>query len=244
MLTINFKHINIQDNDCILDLGCGEGRHTLGTQLSFPKANVIGLDISLQDLCLARKKHTSFISNSEQTHKIEDKGFLYHCGDAYNLPFADNTFDHIICSEVLEHLEHDQLAIKEMTRVLKDTGSLNISVPRTWPEKICWLLSKEYPLVPGGHIRIFNAKTLQNTIEKYRFFKTKKHWAHALHSPYWWLRCMFWEKEDDKQSWLVKQYHKVLVWDLMKKPWITQNLEKILNPLMGKSVVLYFTKKP
>lgn len=244
MLTIDFKYINIRDNDCILDLGCGEGRHTLGTQLSFPKSNVIGVDISLEDLHLARKKHVSFISCSEHENQTPDKGFLYHCGDAYKLPFADNTFDHIICSEVLEHLADDQLAIKEMTRVLKDKGSLNISVPRTWPEKICWVLSKEYHLVPGGHIRIFSAKTLQKNIEKYHFSKTKKHWAHALHSPYWWLRCLFWEKEDNKQFWLVKQYHKILVWDLMKKPWITQKLEKFLNPIMGKSVVLYFTKKP
>lgn len=243
MLTIDYKHINIQDNDCILDLGCGEGRHTLGTQLYFPKAYVIGADLSLNDLQVARKKHKSFTVDANRKFKdLDDKNFLYSCADAYNLPFADNTFDHIICSEVLEHLDLDQQALNEMARVLKNGGSLNISVPRKWPEKLCWLLSKEYHQVEGGHVRIFNAKTLQSAVEEKHFSRTYRHWAHALHSPYWWLRCLFWRKDEKNQAWIVKQYHKVLVWDLMKKPWITQSLEKFLNPIMGKSVVLYFTK--
>jgi len=40
----------------------------------------------------------------------------------------------------------------------------------------------------------------------------------------------------------VKAYHKLLVWDLMNRPWLTRALDAVLNPLMGKSVVLYFTK--
>jgi hypothetical protein len=41
----------------------------------------------------------------------------------------------------------------------------------------------------------------------------------------------------------VRTYHKLLVWDLMRRPWMTRTLDALLNPIMGKSVVLYFTKQ-
>jgi hypothetical protein len=40
----------------------------------------------------------------------------------------------------------------------------------------------------------------------------------------------------------VKAYHKLLVWDMMSRPWLTRMAESALNPLIGKSVALYFRK--
>jgi hypothetical protein len=40
----------------------------------------------------------------------------------------------------------------------------------------------------------------------------------------------------------VEQYHRFLTWDLMEKPLLTRRLESMLNPVMGKSIVLYFRK--
>ena len=40
----------------------------------------------------------------------------------------------------------------------------------------------------------------------------------------------------------MRLYHRLLVWDLMKQPWVTRAIDTLLNPIMGKSVVLYFTK--
>jgi hypothetical protein len=40
----------------------------------------------------------------------------------------------------------------------------------------------------------------------------------------------------------VRQYHRLLVWDIMKAPALTRSLERILNPILGKSVVMYFLK--
>jgi hypothetical protein len=42
----------------------------------------------------------------------------------------------------------------------------------------------------------------------------------------------------------VSGYHKMLVWDMMSRPWLTRNAESLLNPLIGKSVALYFQKPP
>ena len=68
----------------------------------------------------------------------------------------------------------------------------------------------------------------------------KRHWNHALHSPYWWLQCLFWETKE--KSWIINKYHDFLVWDMMKKPFLTKVLEFLLQPIIAKSVVAYFKK--
>ena len=73
-------------------------------------------------------------------------------------------------------------------------------------------------------------------------FEGKDH-AHGLHSPYWWLKCAVGVDNDENP--LVKAYHQVLVWDIMRTPrWstLTRAAEKVLNPLIGKSMVLYLRK--
>ncbi|MDQ1696027.1 MAG: hypothetical protein QOJ03_1380, partial [Frankiaceae bacterium] len=64
-----------------------------------------------------------------------------------------------------------------------------------------------------------------------------RHHAHALHSPYWWLNCAL-----GRDSLPSRAYHQVLVWDIMKKPWLTRAAEQTLNPLLGKSLVMYADK--
>lgn len=232
MLTIDFRYLPLHPGDTVLDLGCGEGRHAINIYLEKP-VTAIGIDLRWQDLHTARERFLPF----EDTEKNGSHFFL-QVADGTQLPFADNTFDVIVCSEVLEHVENYPAILREIRRILKPAGRLAISVPRRWPEKICWWLSDEYHQVDGGHVRIFNARKLQNTIEKTGFIFSEKHWAHALHSPYWWLRCLFWKNQETSR--LVKMYHRFLVWDLMDKPRFTRLLEKCLNPLCGKSVVMYF----
>jgi len=159
--------------------------------------------------------------------------------DATCLPFADGSFDRVICSEVLEHIEPYRQVLAEIGRVLKPGGKLAVSVPRQWPERLCWSFSDEYSREPGGHIRIFNARHLRRDIEAIGARFRHQHGAHALHSPYWWLKCLLWQHPEHP---LLTQYHKFLVWDLTRSPWVTRSLEKLLNPFMGKSVVLYFDR--
>jgi hypothetical protein len=66
------------------------------------------------------------------------------------------------------------------------------------------------------------------------------HFAHSLHAPYWWLKCLVGpEREDSK---LVNLYHRFLVWEMMKGRWFVRLLEHLLNPLLGKSTVFYLRK--
>ena len=73
--------------------------------------------------------------------------------------------------------------------MLKPGGALAITVPRWLPERICWALSDEYHANEGGHIRIYRADELRDKVLAHGLRLTHTHHAHALHSPYWWLKC-------------------------------------------------------
>lgn len=234
MLTFKPEYLPLKPGDIILDLGCGEGRHVCALLDLNIELNVIGLDLDSGDLQFTNSKLQTWYQNKvSKVHLIQATGF--------KLPFSDNCIDHIICSEVLEHIHDYPSVIAEIKRITKDKGHLCISVPRAWPEKICWYLSKEYHQVKGGHVQIFNSRKLKNEITDAGFKSYKTHWAHALHSPYWWLKCLFWKQK--KENFLLRAYHQFLVWDLMEKPKLTYYLEACLNPFLGKSVVLYFRKQ-
>lgn len=161
-------------------------------------------------------------------------------GDALHLPYADNSFDVVLMSEILEHIPSDDAAIAEMVRVLKPGGLAAVTVPRYWPEKVCWALSTPYHEVEGGHVRIYKASELAGKLEEAGLEVTGTDHAHALHSPYWWLKCAVGVENDGNP--LVKAYHKLLVWDMMSAPALTRKGEQLLNPVIGKSVALYLRK--
>lgn len=235
MQTVDFEFFPLRAGDTVLDLGCGEGRHVIAAYLQ-EDVTAIGVDLSFRDVSSARQKFAEFkeVENPEKSLGLSVANGLM-------LPFADNTFDKVICSEVLEHIEDYEGVLTEINRVMKPGGLFCASVPRSWPEKICWYFSDAYHQVEGGHIRIFDDSALNATIESFGFRSFKKHWAHALHSPFWWLKCVFWDRRDS--HWLIRQYHRFLVWDLMDRPLFTRALERLLNPLMGKSVVMYYRKE-
>ena len=230
--TIDMDRLNIRPGDQLLDLGCGEGRHSISAYLQ-SDANIVGLDLGLQDLRTARSRLRDFPAASEKAGSCN-----FVRGTGHTLPFPDKTFDQVICSEVLEHIPDYPSFLQEIQRVLKHGGLFAVSVPRRFPEWVCWQLSDAYHEVEGGHVRIFRANDLKQRIQSMNMKFLARHCAHSLHVPYWWLKCLFWD--NSKEHFLVKQYHRLLVWDLMQQPWLTQTLDRLLNPILGKSVVMYF----
>jgi ubiquinone/menaquinone biosynthesis C-methylase UbiE len=232
--TVDFSHFRLHPGDRVLDLGCGEGRHVISAYLE-AEVDAVGVDLCLEDLRRTQEKYAEFAAGQSP-----GSSFTLASANALSLPFADASFDKVICSEVLEHIPDYRGALQEIDRILKPGGLFCASVPRRWPEQLCWALSEGYHKVPGGHLRIFNSRELRQQIEDLGMQHYYRHWAHALHAPFWWLKCLFWERQDSNP--LVRLYHRFLVWDLMDRPWVTRVLERALNPLMGKSVVMYFRK--
>jgi len=226
MLTVELDTLGLEVGAAVLDLGCGRGRHMHALQAR-TDLRIVGVDLSLADLEAARAGLTS------------DTAALC-VGDTRHLPFGDAAFDVVICAEMLEHIRDYRLAIAEIARVLKPGGRLGVSVPRDWPEWICWRLNSAYRRAPGGHVRIFNARALKRDIEAAGLHHRRTHGAHGLHAPYWWLQCLLWDRREQARS--VALYHRFLVWDIMKRPRLTRLLACIADPLMGKSVVLYFDR--
>ncbi len=235
MITFDFNRLALQPQERVLDMGCGSGRHTCATYQRH-QGLVVGLDVNLTDLQTAR-------NNLHLHDRLRD-----HCNgrwslaaaDVRHLPFADASFDVVLCCEVLEHVPLDSVALRELTRILKKGGRLVVSVPRCYPEKLCWKFSRTYHQNDGGHIRIYRFSQLRRRLTDADIRIQACHYAHSLHTPYWWLKCLMGCPPRD--TGLLKLYHRLLVWDMMRKPVLTRFLEWLLNPVLGKSVVVYGVK--
>jgi SAM-dependent methyltransferase len=147
----------------------------------------------------------------------------------------------VICAEVLEHIPAHADAIAEITRVLRPGGDLVVSVPRYGPERLCWALSAKYADADGGHVRIYRKQKLIALLRRAGLEIRSAHHAHSLHTPYWWLKCLVGIHRENSR--LVNLYHRFLTWDMLKKPPLTQFLERLLNPILGKSLVVYCKKE-
>lgn len=236
MITIDFNQLDIHADDRILDIGCGEGRHTIKA-CQQNNTQCVGADFDFNHLSETKKK----LAFHQLLNDLSCKTIDLSCMDVTRLPFKNSRFDIVICSEVLEHIPDDKKAVSELVRILRSEKILAVSVPRFWPEKICWLLSDEYFNANMGHVRIYKKKSLIKTIESFGVRHFSSHYAHSIHTPFWWLKCLVGPNRSDSK--LVNLYHRLLVWDLMKKPKLTAFIDKLLNPLLGKSLVLYFKKQ-
>ena len=235
MLTARYDWLGLQPGDRVLDLGCGGGRHAYEAARRGARVTALDLDLAeLKDVMGTFGAIGHELPEGAAGHAVN--------GNALSLPFGDGTFDRIIASEVMEHIPDDAGAAAELARVLRPGGVIAVTVPTWLPEQICWALSEEYhaPFVEGGHVRIYTEARLRAVLRRGGLQPRGAHHAHALHSPYWWLKCAVGPRNDAHP--LVQAYHRLLVWDIAEGPWITRTAEKVLSPLLGKSLVVYARK--
>lgn len=155
----------------ILDVGCGRGFYlqTLA-EYDFIKT-LIGLETKPEYI----KKAKRFLTN---------KKIKVQRGSVYQLPFKANSFDGVILSEVLEHLDQEQLALKEIRRVLKPGGFLLVTVPHAnypmlW-DPLNYFLTKVFKThvradwwtlagIWADHQRLYTVKQLRTVLHQGQF---------------------------------------------------------------------------
>lgn len=233
MITIEKSILGIKEGERILDAGCGEGRHTLDA--SKFNCSVYGLDIDRQ--CLKKTKYVLILMNNRG--EVKGRWHLIQ-GDITKLPFKESSFDKVICSEVLEHIPDDKAAIRELVRVLKEGGRIGISVPTYITETIYWKLSPDYYHHPGGHIRKYKKREIVKRLSENGLYIYALHYKHAYHSIYWLLRCLFGLKKE--KALIPALYYKFLVWEMKHNLRLFRLIEKFLNLLFPKSLVIYAYK--
>jgi SAM-dependent methyltransferase len=240
VLTVDYDRLRLGAGDRLLDLGCGAGRHAFEALRRGARVTAFDYDeAELKDVAAM----ASAMAEAGDIPRLG--GSACARGDATALPFPDGSFDRIIAAEVLEHIDEDGAAIRELVRVLRPGGTIAATVPAFLPERICWALTDEYhaPFVPGGHVRIYTEAELRNKLGTAGADPYARHKQHGLHAPYWWLKCAVGPTNDDHP--LVRGYHQVLVWDIAgTRPWstLTRAAEQVLTPVIGKSLVVYARK--
>jgi SAM-dependent methyltransferase len=235
MLTVDFDRLRVGRGTHFIDVGAGAGRHSF--EALRRGANVTAYDLDEVEL----KGVGQMFDALTEAGEVPPGGIgRIQVGNVLDFPYPDGYFDCVLASEILEHVPEDERAIAELVRILAPGGILAITVPRWLPERICWALSDEYHANDGGHIRIYRASQLRAKVVRAGLVATYSHHAHALHSPFWWLKCAVGIEQENHPA--VAAYHRMLVWDMMKAPLLTRVAEQALNPLIGKSVALYFRK--
>lgn len=161
----------------VLDVGCGDGYLTIKLiELKYAKI-IFGVDLSY-----TRMKRA----------KAQSKNSNFCVASSYSLPYKANSFDLVLCTEVLEHLEDFYIAFSEILRVAKKY--ILITVPNNEPTNkvLCPNCLQEF--YHDGHLHSFNSKDLQELFQgmqiiklkesiRLKFFLARKYFLFTL--PYW-----------------------------------------------------------
>jgi ubiquinone/menaquinone biosynthesis C-methylase UbiE len=175
----------------LLDVGCGDGLQLEAFNKYNPHLKLCGIDVSKKRIERASKRVKAFLIN----------------GFADELPFKSETFDKVICSEVLEHVPNPLLVLKEIYRVMKNEGKLIISVPyrQKITYDICVYCGKPTPT--SGHINSFDEEKIASMLKMSGFEPLKISGAigsASLITPFRKIPYQLWKYLD----WIIRKIRK------------------------------------
>lgn len=190
----------------LVDLGCGSGLLLLIAKAF--KMELYGLDIS-----------SSILNELEKLIEERNVRCKLLKSDIRKTPFLNSEFDIAICSEVLEHIENPEDAIKEMSRIIKKNGIAIITVPfeEDIQSTICTHCYKRTPLY--GHLHSFNGDSIGVMLERNGFRTERVETMHSVLPIAFYDRLPYgiWSRADyilqkligRKPSWLIFKTRKV-----------------------------------
>lgn len=134
----------------VLDVGCGEGFTTCAYALSIPSSHIIALDNNIKVVQYARRYN-------------RQPNIKYVIGDLFNLDFPNDSFDLVVCNEVIEHLHNFTLALKILTDI--NSNYLLLSVPNEPWFQLGNILRLKYLANLGNHPEHVNRWTKEEIIK-------------------------------------------------------------------------------
>ncbi|MGH7246141.1 MAG: class I SAM-dependent methyltransferase [Candidatus Levyibacteriota bacterium] len=155
----------------ILDVGCASGWFLSNIAKKYPKAKCFGIDIYKEAVLYGKKRYPKM---------------SFRQADGHRIPFANNSFDLVICTEVLEHVENPNQMLLEIKRVLSEKGvaiieldSASILFTTVW-----FLWTKIHGKVwKHAHLHSFNPKKLERLLKNSGFEIKRKQtftWGMAM----------------------------------------------------------------
>ncbi len=231
LLTVDLERLRLRPGERLLDAGCGEGRHCFGALER--GARVVGLDLDRDSLKMGSGALRS------RAGELGSFGAMIH-GNTFALPFADESFDKVICSEVMEHVHDYRAAARELARVTRRGGMVAVTIPTATSENLYLRVGDDYFESPGGHIRIFRPRQLALGLAEAGLATVGVGFAHALHTPYWVLRSIAGLPKADASA-LVRGY-RLLLLRATGSRFMTA-VERVLNYCFPKSLILYAEKR-
>lgn len=164
-----FEYVDPSDDMCILDLPCGRGFYIKMFRY-VSQCQLIGVDLDW-DVIQKAKRNVAHL----------DKIALQQ-GNIYNIPYPNSSFDAVILSEVLEHVDDDARGLRETFRVLKPGGVVAVTVPHAnypfWWDPINKTLEAVFNRhiqrgvfagIWANHVRLYTPEQLRQAVESVGF---------------------------------------------------------------------------
>lgn len=159
-----FEYVNPRADMRILDLPCGRGFY-LNMLRYVSECQLVGAELDWPVIQEARRRLAHL------------RGISLHCVNIYNMPYPRNSFDAVILSEVLEHIEDDARGLREAFRVLKPGGIVAITVPHAnypfWWDPINKTLERLFKRhvrrgffagIWANHVRLYQPRQLRELV--------------------------------------------------------------------------------
>jgi ubiquinone/menaquinone biosynthesis C-methylase UbiE len=228
--SIDFSVMGLHHGDRVLDLGCGNGRHTLEA-CRRNSCRVVAADLDQEDL-----RRVRYMAGVERASGRLRGDIAFVVADAQSLPFADSSFDSIMCTEVLEHVGDDEAALQELSRVLKPSGKLALSVPAYVVERAMWLIFPGYRQKAGGHLRVYRPRQIREALRRHGFRLYATRHKKAFQSIYWLLARLCGSRTRGPARFFKEQI--VDPYERSAESLLAR-LEECANYLIPKDLVLY-----
>lgn len=149
LIDIVREALDLQREDVVLDVGCSDGYVLQRLYEAVPFSKGVGIDISDYSVSVAKN-----------IVKYANLDFMQGYGD--DLPFEDESFDKIVCNEVIEHVPDDAATLRELYRVCRPGGRVYVTAPNALTDALP-LFAEHCEKVDAeeGHLRRYSSEAME-----------------------------------------------------------------------------------